>query len=80
MIDRDYIDPQAYIEYYTNQAGTGLPGFYGTPTMYGAGLFKGLFRIAVTFIKRGFFIAKPHLKTAAKGFVNEVVSNVMTKM
>lgn len=49
--------------------------------MYGAGLdglFKGLFRMAFPFLKIGFAIAKPHLKTAVKGIVNNVVSNILT--
>lgn len=53
------------------------------PTCMGSGLgglFKGLFRVAVPFIKRGFSIVKPHLKTAAKGIINDTVNNIMTNM
>ena len=34
--------------------------------------------MAVPLLKKGFNIVKPHLKTAAKNIVSEVVSNVMT--
>ncbi len=50
--------------------------------MYGAGLgglFRGLFRLAVPLLKRGFSIAKPHLKSAAKNIATDVVSNVMSR-
>ena len=50
--------------------------------MYGAGLgglFRGLFRMAIPLLKRGFSIAKPHLKSAAKNIVSDVVSNVLTR-
>ncbi len=50
--------------------------------MYGAGLgglFRGLFRMAVPLLKRGFSFAKPHLKSAAKNIVSDVVSNVLTR-
>ena len=68
MIERGRVNPQTYIDYYVAQAGNGLPGFQGAPTMYGSGLgglFRGLFRMAIPFLKKGFSIAKPHLKTAA---------------
>lgn len=50
--------------------------------MYGAGLgglFRGLFRMAIPLLKRGFSIAKPHLKSAARNIVSDVVSNVLTR-
>nr|DAC81254.1 TPA_asm: cupiennin [Astyanax tetra cavefish adintovirus] len=81
MIGGSYIDPQTYVDYYKHQAGNGLPGFHGTPTMYGSGfggIFKALFRMAVPLIKRGITIVKPHLKTAAKGIVTDVVSNIVS--
>lgn len=81
MIGGSYIDPQTYVDYYKHQAGNGLPGFHGSPTMYGAGfggIFKALFRMAVPLLKRGITIVKPHLKTAAKGIVSDVVSNIVT--
>ena len=68
-----------YVDYYRNQAGGGLPGYAGGGVMYGAGLgglFRGLFRMAIPLLKRGFSIAKPHLKSAAKNIVSDVVSNV----
>lgn len=80
MIGGRYADPQLYVDYYKHQAGNGLSGYYGSPVMYGSGiggLFKSLFRMAVPILKRGMTIAKPHLKTAAKGIVSDVVSNVV---
>lgn len=71
-----------YIDYYRNQAGGGLPGYAGGAVMYRAGLgglFRGLFRMAVPLLKKGFNIAKPHLKAAAKNIVSDVVSNAMTR-
>lgn len=71
-----------YIDYYRNQAGGGLPGYAGGAVMYGAGLgglFRGLFRMAVPLLKKGFNIAKPHLKAAAKNIVSDIVSNAMTR-
>ncbi len=70
-----------YVSYYQNQAGCGLPGYSGSGVMYGAGLgglFRGLFRMAVPLLKRGFSFAKSHLKSAAKNIVSDVVSNVLT--
>ncbi len=40
-----------YVDYYRNQASGGLPGYAGGAVMYGAGLgglFRGLFRLAVS--------------------------------
>lgn len=70
-----------YVAYYRDQAGSGLPGYAGGSVMYGAGLgglFRGLFRMAVPLLKKGFSIAKPHLKTAAKHIVSDVVSNALS--
>ncbi len=70
-----------YVDYYRNQAGSGLPGYAGGAVMYGAGLgclFRGLFRL-VPLLKRGFSIAKPHLKSDAKNIATDVVSNVMSR-
>ncbi len=75
-------DTADYVSYYQNQAGCGLPGYSGSGVMYGAGLgglFRGLFRMAVPLLKRGFSFAKPHLKSAAKNIVSDVVSNVLTR-
>ncbi len=66
-----------YVNYYRNQAGGGLPGYAGGSVMYGAGLggfFRGLFRMAVPLLKKGFSIAKPHLKAAAKNIVSDNMS------
>lgn len=75
------MDPGRYVAYYQNQAGNGLPGYAGGGVMYGAGLgglFRGLFRMAVPLLKRGFSIARPHLKSAAKNILSDVVSNTLT--
>ena len=75
-------DPDRYVEYYRNQAGSGLPGFIGSNAMYGSGIggiFKSFFRAALPFLKRGFSIAKPHLKTAAKNIFGDVVTTALTK-
>ena len=72
-------DDGRYLSYYMNQAGGELPGFIGTSTQYGQGLggiFRNLFRMAVPLLKRGFSLAKPHLKTAATNIVGDVVSNI----
>ena len=72
-------DDGRYMHYYMNQAGGELPGFIGSSTQYGHGLggiFRNLFRMAVPLLKKGFNIAKPHLKTAASGFIGDVVTNV----
>ncbi|KAL1268826.1 hypothetical protein QQF64_034189 [Cirrhinus molitorella] len=50
--------------------------------LYGSGvggLFRGLFRMAIPFLKKGFNIAKPHLKAAAKNIVTDVFSNALTR-
>ncbi len=75
------MDPDRYVAYYQNQAGNGLPGYAGGGVMYGAGLgglFRSLFRMAVPLLKRGFSIARPHLKSAAKNILSDVVSNTLT--
>lgn len=75
------MDPTHYLNYYKNQAGSGMPGYAGGGIMNGAGLgglFRGLFRMALPLLKRGFSIARPHLKNAAKNIVSDVVTNAMT--
>ena len=75
------MDPERYVSYYQNQAGGIMPGYAGSPAMYGAGfggIFRNLFRMAIPLFKRGFSIAKPHLKTAAKNIVSDIVSNGLT--
>lgn len=74
-------DPMRYVAYYKNQAGNGLPGYSGGGVMYGAGLgglFRGLFRMAVPLLRTGFSIAKPHLKSAAKNILSDVVSHTLS--
>lgn len=72
-------DDGRYMAYYMNQAGGELPGFIGSQTQYGNGLggiFRGLLRMALPLLKRGFSLAKPHLKTAATNIIGDVVSNI----
>jgi hypothetical protein len=81
-MEHHQLDPNRYVSYYVDQVGNGLPGYHGAPTMYGSGIggiFRNLFRMVLPFMKRGFSIAKPHLKSAAKNIVSEVVANAMTR-
>lgn len=81
--NRPVMDPERYVSYYQNQAGGRMPGYAGSPTMYGAGfggIFRNLFRMAIPLLKSGFNMAKPHLKTAAKNIVSDVVSKGLTRM
>ncbi len=74
--------PERYVAYYRNQAGNGLPGYAGGPVMYGAGIggiFKALFRTALPLLKRGFSIAKPHLKAAARTIASDVVTTALSR-
>nr|DAC81399.1 TPA_asm: cupiennin [Pimephales minnow adintovirus] len=77
-----YRESPDYVAYYQNQAGGALPGYAGGGVMYGSGLggiFRGLFRMAIPLLKRGFSIAKPHLKSAAKNIASDVFSNVLMR-
>ncbi len=50
--------------------------------MYGAGIggiFKALFRTALPLLKRGFSIAKPHLKDAARYIASDVVTTALSR-
>ena len=72
-------DENKYVQYYLNQAGSGLPGYEGSSTQYGAGIggmFRSLFRMAIPLFRRGVSIAKPHLKTAAKHIIGDVMTNI----
>lgn len=83
VVLKDYGDIDAYRAYYRAQAGQGLPGFVGAPVMYGAGLggiFRGLFRKAVPFLRQGLELIKPHVKTAVNNIAGDVVGRVMEKM
>ncbi len=75
------MDPERYFAYYRNQAVNGLPRYAGSPFMYGAGLviFKALFRTALPLLKRGFSIAKPHLKTAARNIASDLVTSALSR-
>lgn len=79
MIDHD---PQRFVSYYENQAGGSLPGFYGAPVMYGRGIgsiFSRLFRFVAPLVRKGFAIAKPHLKSAAKNIASDVIGKAVRK-
>ena len=72
-------DEEKYVQYYLNQAGNGLTGYEGSSTQYGAGIggmFCSLFRMAVPLFKRGVSITKPHLKSAAKNIIGDVITNI----
>lgn len=76
-------DDARYMTYYTSQAGSGLPGFMGSATQYGAGLggmFRNLFRFAMPLLRRGFNIATPHIKTAAKAAAKNIAGDIVTSM
>lgn len=77
---KTYGDPSMYRDYYRSQAGYGGPPYFqGSPVMYGAGLggfFRSLFRRAMPFLRRGYEIAKPHVKAAATNIAQEVVGSV----
>ncbi|CAJ1067371.1 cupiennin [Xyrichtys novacula] len=72
-------DPHRFVHYYESQVGGNLPGFYGAPVMYGRGIgsiFSKLFRFISPVVKKGFALAKPHLKAAASNIASDVFSNV----
>lgn len=76
-------DPNRFVHYYVSQSGGNLPGFYGAPVMYGRGigsLFSKLFRFVSPLVKKGFAIAKPHLKTAASNIASDVIGRAVRKM
>ena len=76
-------DPHRFVNYYQNQVGGTLPGFYGTPVMYGRGIgsiFSKLFRFVTPLVKKGFAIAKPHLKTAATNIASDVIGKAMRRI
>lgn len=76
-------DPHRFVRYYENQVGGALPGFAGAPVMYGRGigsLFSRLFRFISPLVKKGFALAKPHLKSAAKNIATDVISHAAAKV
>ena len=76
---KSYGDPSIYRNYYKAQAGYALPGYHGTPVMYGAGLggiFRSLFRKAIPLLRRGIDIFKPHAKTAVRNIARDVAGHV----
>lgn len=73
-------DPHRFVQYYEGQVGGTLPGFYGAPVMYGRGigsLFSKLFRFVSPMLKKGFSIAKPHLKSAVSNIASEVFNRAV---
>ena len=81
-MDHQHLDPNRYVSYYVDQVGNGLPGYHGSPTMYGSGIgsiFRNLFRMVLPFMKKGLSIAKPHFKSVDTNIVSEVVANAMTR-
>ena len=76
-------DTERYVNYYVSQAGGDLSGYNGSITQYGTGLggiFRGLFRTIFPLMKKGFAIAKPHLKTAGKGILSDVITRAVSGM
>nr|DAC81311.1 TPA_asm: cupiennin [Larimichthys croaker adintovirus] len=76
-------DPHRFINYYESQVGGALPGFYGAPVMYGRGIgsiFSRLFRFVSPLVKKGFAIAKPHLKSAASNIASDVIKTAVGSM
>lgn len=76
-------DPRRFVSYYESQVGGALPGFVGSPVMYGRGIgsvFSKLFRFISPLVKKGFSLAKPHLKTAAKNIASDVISQAVGRM
>ena len=76
-------DTERYVDYYMAQAGGDLAGYSGLSSQYGAGIggiFRGLFRTIFPLMKKGFAIAKPHLKTAGKAILSEVVSRAVNSV
>ena len=74
-------DTERYVNYYISQAGGDLSGYSGASSQYGSGIggiFRGLFRTIMPLMKRGFAIAKPHLKTAGKGILSDVITRVVS--
>ena len=76
-------DPHRFVSYYESQVGGALPGFAGSPVMYGRGIgsvFSKLFRFISPLVRKGFAIAKPHLKNVAKNIASDVVSQAVGRM
>lgn len=76
-------DPHRFISYYEGQVGGALPVFYGAPVMYGRGIvsiFSKLFRFVSPLLKKGFAVAKPHLKTAATNIATDAFNRVTEKL
>ena len=74
-------DAERYVNYYISQAGGDLSGYSGASSQYGAGIggiFRGFFRTMIPLMKKGFAIAKPHLKTAGKGILSDVITSVVS--
>ena len=75
-------DPHRFVNYYQNQVGGTLPGFYGAPVMYGRGIgsiFSKLFRFVAPLVKKGCAIAKPHLKTVATNIASDVIGKAVRR-
>ena len=76
-------DPRRFVAYYEGQVGGALPGFYGAPVMYGRGIgsiFSKLFRFVAPLLRKGFAVAKPHLKTTATNIASDAVKGFMGKL
>lgn len=83
VVIKEHGNPQDYVAYYRAQAGGGLPGFRGAPIMYGTGLgglFRGLFRKAMPFLRQALEIIKPHVKSAAKNIARDVAGHLVSQV
>ena len=67
-------DPLYLVRYYEGQVGGSLPGFAGSPLMYGHGIGSVISRLFC------FALARPHLKTAAKSIASDIFSQAVGKM
>lgn len=69
-----------YIEFYSRQAGSGLPGFKGYYTQRGRGFFGRLFSWALPFIKEIFPVVSKELVTGAVDIGKDLLSGENLKM
>lgn len=64
-------DPHHFVSYYENQAGEGLPSFYGVPAK--------IISICITSGKKGVLVCKSNLGTSAKNIARDVLTHAVNK-
>lgn len=72
-----------FIHYYVSQAGVGLLGFCGVPTMYGRGIGAILARIFLfvrPLLKKGFSITKLNQSKVARRITSGVMGKTFSSM